>query len=92
MEALAVGLPVVALDGPGVSDSVRDGVDGVIVPADPAAERRERLAEAVRELCRDPDRRASLAAAAIAGADRFSVSARIGEVVALYRELLAEGR
>ena len=57
-EALTVGLPVVALDGPGVSDSVRDGVDGVIVPADPAAGRRGRLADAVRGLCRDPDRRA----------------------------------
>jgi 1,2-diacylglycerol 3-alpha-glucosyltransferase len=88
-EALAVGLPVVALDGPGVSDSVRDGIDGVIVSAVPAADRRARLAEAVRELCRDPDRRASLAAAARTGADRFSVSARIGEVVSLYRELLA---
>lgn len=88
-EALAVGLPVVALDGPGVSDSVRDGVDGMIVPADPAAESRGRLAEAVGALCRDPDRRGSLAAAARAGADRFSVSARIGEVVSLYRELLA---
>ena len=30
-EALAVGLPVVALAGPGVEDSVRDGVDGVVV-------------------------------------------------------------
>jgi glycosyltransferase involved in cell wall biosynthesis len=89
-EALTVGLPVVALDGPGVSDSVRDGVDGVIVPADPAADRRGRLAEAVRGMCGDPHGRASLAAAARAGADRFSVSARIGEVVALYRELLAE--
>jgi glycosyltransferase involved in cell wall biosynthesis len=89
-EALAVGLPVVALEGPGVSDSVRDGVDGLIVPAQPAAGRRERLAEAVRGVCRDADRRASLAAAARAGAERFSVSARIGEVVALYRELLAE--
>ena len=30
-EALAVGLPVVALAGPGVEDSVREGVDGVVV-------------------------------------------------------------
>ena len=89
-EALAVGLPVVALDGPGVSDSLRDGVDGLIVPAAPAADRRGRLAEAVRGLCRDPGKRASLADAARAGADRFSVSARIGEVVSLYQELLAE--
>jgi 1,2-diacylglycerol 3-alpha-glucosyltransferase len=88
-EALAVGLPVVALEGPGVSDSVRDGVDGVIVPADPAADRQARLAEAVSALCRDRDRRQSLARGALAGAVRFGVTARIGEVVLLYRELLA---
>jgi hypothetical protein len=69
---------------------VRDGVDGVIVPADPAAEPRAGLAEAVRGLCRDPDRRASLATAALAGADRFSVATRIGEMIALYRGLLAD--
>ena len=35
-EALAAGLPVVALDGPGVADSVRNEVDGLVVPAEPA--------------------------------------------------------
>lgn len=91
-EALALGLPVVALDGPGVADSVRDGVDGIIVPAEPAGERRTRLAQALRALSGDPDRRATLAAAAMAGASRFSVSARIGAMIALYREVLAERR
>ena len=91
-EALAVGLPVVALAGPGVRDSVRDGVDGLIVPAEPAAERRTRLATALRGLVDDPARRAAMAAAAVAGADRFDVATRIGSMVALYRELLAERR
>jgi 1,2-diacylglycerol 3-alpha-glucosyltransferase len=91
-EALAVGLPVVALAGPGVSDSVREGVDGLIVPAEPAADRRTRLAAAVRGLLRDPARRAAMAAAAVAGADRFDVATRIGSIVSLYRELLAERR
>ena len=89
-EALAVGLPVVALVGPGVSDSVRDGVDGLIVPVEPAEERGERLAAAVRGLVRDQARRATLAAAAVDGADRFDLATRIGEMVRLYRELLAE--
>ena len=91
-EALAVGLPVVALAGPGVSDSVRDGVDGLIVPAEPAAERRTRLAIALRGLVNDPARRSAMAAAAVAGADRFDVATRIGIMVSLYRELLAERR
>ncbi len=88
-EALAAGLPVVALEGPGVADSVRDGVDGLVVPAEPAGERRDRLAAALQELIQQPGRRSSMAAAAVTGADRFSVAARIGSMVALYRELLA---
>ena len=89
-EALAVGLPVVALAGPGVTDSVRDGVDGLVVPDEPAAERRTQLAAALRGLVRDPARRAALAEAAVAGADRFDVATRIDSIVSLYRELLVE--
>ncbi|MEO8638297.1 MAG: glycosyltransferase [Chloroflexota bacterium] len=89
-EALAVGLPVVALAGPGVADSVRDGVDGMVVPVEPAGDRRARLAATVRGLVGDPARRATLAQAAVNGADRFDVATRIGSMVALYRELLAE--
>jgi 1,2-diacylglycerol 3-alpha-glucosyltransferase len=87
-EALAAGLPVVALEGPGVADSVRDGLDGLVVPAKPAGERQDRLAAALRDLIQHPDRRSLLAAAALAGAKRFSVDARIGSMVELYRELL----
>jgi glycosyltransferase involved in cell wall biosynthesis len=88
-EALAAGLPVVALDGPGVRDSVRDGVDGVIVPAEPAADRTVRLAAAIGALAADHPRREALAAAAGSGADRFDAKRRVEEVLALYRELLA---
>jgi glycosyltransferase involved in cell wall biosynthesis len=87
-EALAAGLPVVAIDGPGVRDSVRDGIDGVVVPAQPAAERAVRLAGAIGALAADPARRAALAAAADSGADRFEAARRVDEIVALYREVL----
>jgi 1,2-diacylglycerol 3-alpha-glucosyltransferase len=88
-EALACGLPVVALSGPGVADSVRPEVDGLIVtrPTDPA-EARRLLAEALGAVARDDRRRSEMAAAAGNGADRFDVSRRVGEVVALYREVL----
>ena len=88
-EALVAGVPVVALDGPGVADSVRDGIDGLIVRAGPAADGRAALAAALRDLIGDPARRASLAASAREGADRFSVTARVAAVVNLYRELLS---
>ena len=89
-EALAAGVPVVALAGPGVADSVRHQLDGLIVSAEPAAERRTALAGAVRELVRDSEQRARLAAAARDGAERFSVATRIESMVNLYRELLVE--
>ncbi len=91
-EALAAGLPVVALQGPGVADSVRDGIDGVIVPAAAEEDRRGALAAALHDLLRDPGRRAALAAAAGAGAERFSVAVRVATMVELYRELLAGRR
>jgi len=81
-EALACGLPVVAIDGPGTRDAVRPGIDGLLVSADA-------LAEALAELAGDAPRRAEMASAAAAGAARFDRAARIGEVVGLYRALLA---
>ncbi|MDH4335506.1 MAG: glycosyltransferase [Chloroflexota bacterium] len=89
-EALAAGLPVVAVDGHGVRDSVRDGIDGEILPAAPNETRRARLAAAIVGLARDRTRRVALAQAAVDGASRFDVAARIGEMADLYRSLLAQ--
>ncbi|HYM52308.1 MAG TPA: glycosyltransferase [Candidatus Dormibacteraeota bacterium] len=89
-EALAAGLPVVALDGPGVRDSVRDGVDGLVVPAQPEGDRAARLATAIGGLAADSPRRAAMAEAATEGAIRFDAAGRVAEVVRLYREVLAD--
>ena len=83
-EALACGLPVVAVDAPGTRDAVRSGIDGLLVPAGG-------LGSGLAELVADAPRRTEMAAAAAAGAGRFDRSARIGEVVDLYRALLGEG-
>jgi 1,2-diacylglycerol 3-alpha-glucosyltransferase len=90
-EALAVGLPVVSLAGPGVRDSVRDGIDGVIVARDPEATAAERLGAAIGALAADSERRRAMAAAARQGADRFALERRVEEVVQLYREAIARG-
>lgn len=90
-EALAAGLPAVAVEGPGVVDSIRDGIDGIIVPAEPPATRAQRLGAAMARLAQDPDERARMASNAADGAERFDVGRRIGEVEALYRSLTAEG-
>ncbi len=90
-EALALGLPVVAIEGPGVTDSVRDGIDGLVVGGarvgDPQG-----LADALRSLVHDSARRSAMAVAAVAGAGRFDAATRIESMVSLYRELLAGQR
>jgi 1,2-diacylglycerol 3-alpha-glucosyltransferase len=88
-EALAAGLPVVALHGPGISDSVRDGVDGVVVDGPGEVARREALATAMASLAADGDRRRAMAAAAASQARRFGVEVRVGQVVNLYRDVLS---
>jgi 1,2-diacylglycerol 3-alpha-glucosyltransferase len=88
-EALAAGLPVVALEGPGVAATLRDGIDAVLVPAEPAATRGERLGIAAGALAADQPRRTRMAARALEGATRFDARARVAEVAELYRDLLA---
>jgi len=88
-EALACGVPVVALEGPGVRDTVRDGIDGVVVPRDSPPGAVDRLASALVSLANDPKRREEMARSAREGASRFALQHRIVEVVELYRETLA---
>lgn len=51
LEAMASGRPVVATETPGMSDYVRHGETGLLVPDDP-----DSLAAAVEELLAEPDR------------------------------------
>ena len=60
LEAQAVGLPVVASRVGGVGDLVREGEDGLLVPADDP----EALRAALRRVCGEPGLRSRLAAGA----------------------------
>ena len=84
-EAFAAGTPVVASNIAGYRDVVRDGVDGVLVPAaDPRA-----LAEALRDLWEEPERRARMARAAAEDVKRFAWSRVADEVMDAYKEAIA---
>jgi glycosyltransferase involved in cell wall biosynthesis len=87
-EALSAGIPVVALDAPGV----RDSVDGVVIRTVAGKTAAALLADGLEKLVGDPARRATMAAEASNGAWRFDLPARIVELRALYRELRSDVR
>jgi phosphatidylinositol alpha-mannosyltransferase len=84
-EAFAHGTPVVASDIAGYRDVVHDGVDGLLFPRGDATA----LAETLRDLALDPDRRAALAQAARASAERYAWPTVAGEVLDAYRDAIA---
>lgn len=84
-EAFAAGTPVLASDIPGYRDVVREGVDGLLVPRGDATE----LAEVLRDLWHEPDRRAAMATAAARRAERYAWSRVADEVLETYSEAQA---
>jgi phosphatidylinositol alpha-mannosyltransferase len=86
-EAFAARTPVVASDIPGYRDVVRDGRDGILVPPGDAVA----LAEALRGLALDRERRAQMAASARERAERFAWPRVAGEVMDCYERAIAVG-
>ncbi len=84
-EAFAAGTPVVASDIAGYRDVVTDGVDGVLVPRGDATA----LAEALRDLALDRDRRMALARAASESAPRYAWPRVAAQVLEAYEDAIA---
>lgn len=84
IEGMAAGKAIVATNGGGVPEIVQDGVTGLLVPMGDA----EAMAEAIRTLLRDPERRRQMGAR---GRDRvmqnFTIDITARKVEAVYREL-----
>lgn len=83
LESMAVGTPVIASRVAGVPEQIEDGVSGRIVrPSDP-----KELAAAIADLCRDPELRRSMAAAAGRRVEWFSIERMVEGTLAVHREL-----
>ena len=85
MEAVALGLPVVATAVGGVAEELTDGTDAVLVPPKDAAG----LAAAWVRVLDDPALRASLASASLAKASTYDVSRAQRVVEETYLRLLS---
>jgi glycosyltransferase involved in cell wall biosynthesis len=85
IEAGAAGLPAVATDVGGVGEVVGEQTGILVPPGDPAA-----LAGALRQMADDPERRRTYGRAARSRVtERYGAARLIGDVDALYRELVS---
>jgi len=88
MEAAACGVPAAATRVGGVSELVRDGETGLLAPAGDA----RGLADALERLLRDAALRARFGAAARRRAEeKFSIARQVGQLLALWSEILDGG-
>ena len=86
MEALALGLPIVATAVGGVPQAVSDGVEGFLVPP----QRAELLAAAVQRLIDDESLRMRMGQAAKTRSAEFDVTRAVRRIEAVYDTILAE--
>jgi glycosyltransferase involved in cell wall biosynthesis len=83
-EAMASGLPVVAVDDLATADAVADGVNGLLVP-----ERAEDLAAAADRVLGDADLRAAMGAESLKRADALCIDRMAERLAGVYEELIA---
>jgi glycosyltransferase involved in cell wall biosynthesis len=83
IEAMAAGLPVVAVRSPGLAETVESGVTGLLVPAADLA-----FVAAMLSLAGDAAARRRMGAAAREAAHRYDIGRTIDRTLALYDDLL----
>lgn len=82
IEAMAAGLPIAAVESPGIVDTVPSGVAGYVTRYGEGG-----LAAALVALALDADRRAGMAASARRHSERFDIRNTVQRTLTLYEEL-----
>lgn len=85
LEALAAGLPVVAVAASGTSDIVRDNIEGFTTQNSSAA-----LASAIRKMFESPERTARFKHAALARAQHFEINTQAKRLEAVYTQAIED--
>ncbi|MFZ2330757.1 MAG: glycosyltransferase [Atribacterota bacterium] len=84
IEALASGLPVLAVKAPGAIDIIQDGFDGILVEDDVL-----QFAEKLENLIQNKDLRKKLSLNGLKTVQRYSIEAVSDQVLELYGRLLS---
>ncbi|MCC6188843.1 MAG: glycosyltransferase [Anaerolineales bacterium] len=91
IEALAAGLPVVALDVPGIRETISSGENGRLAsPGPDAAASAAALGATLAEVARAPTLRQALSDGARASAQQYSIQATTRRILDSYKALLRE--
>ena len=87
MEALAAGLPVVAVRASGTKDVVDDNLDGLLTENNSHA-----LAQAILRLLRDSDLRTRLRAGALEKSKSFDIQLQAEKMIRVYEQAIEDKR
>jgi glycosyltransferase involved in cell wall biosynthesis len=85
MEAMAAGLPIVAVDATGTSDAVTHGQEGLLTENDSAA-----LARAIRRVVDDGALRQQFKTAALKKVAWFDVKAQTKKAIEVYERAIED--
>jgi glycosyltransferase involved in cell wall biosynthesis len=85
IEAMAAGLPVVAVDGPGTRDIVQHGKQGYLVDNNPDA-----LAKKLNQLLSKPERLKGLSTQALKRAKAFDVNQLSKQLIGVYEQAIQD--
>jgi glycosyltransferase involved in cell wall biosynthesis len=84
IEAMAVGLPVVGIHSPGISDSIEDGVTGYLVREEDLAAYTAKLVKLISQ----PEQRRVMGKNAQAAAENFAIENTCERMIELYQMVI----